>query len=191
MWPFTPTEVSKDDIRLSIEAQLPTLQRANELVRFYVDNITWYSMPISQQQIDDELLPSLYERVDSARVTQDKYRQSDSKVDLHDLSLLFMVFACGASADHDQEPRNAEGQMYYHLARVALGLQPIFESVSLSTVQTLVLMALYDIIAIRKNDLEESWKMVFFATVIASSVCPSFQFAFASVYICSHTDWTS
>ena len=71
-------------------------------------------------------------------------------------------------ADPRREPKNEQGQLYYHLARVALGLQPILDRVSLSTVQVLTMVSLYDGMAIRKDDLEEARKTLSLAAVIAT-----------------------
>ncbi|EJD06233.1 uncharacterized protein FOMMEDRAFT_119797 [Fomitiporia mediterranea MF3/22] len=170
MWPFTPIDLPKDDIRIIIEAQLPTLDRATALCNAYIEHVSWYCMPVSQQQLFRELLAATYGQMSSDNRQAEDTHQTFRKLDNHDLALLLVVFACGAACEQYREPKHGDGQQYYRLSRVALGLQPIFARSSLTTVQVLLLMALYDIVSMRKNNLEETWKVVFMAANIAGSI---------------------
>lgn len=171
MWPFSPVFIPKKDVRCMIEAQLPSLERAGVLCENYLRYVSWYHQPVDRDHLMDELLVNIYRH---ALKVQDQSYDAKAQInpDLHDLALLMSVLACGSTIDldHTNEPKNKEGQLYYYLSRASLGVPSIFESSSLSSVQTLAMLSLYDILSARKNTLEEGWKVVGIGANIAGSV---------------------
>ena len=78
-------------------------------------------------------------------------------IDLHDLSLLFMICALGSIADLTHDPVNDETRKYYVLAKAALSLKSIFANATLSTIQALQLMNAYSHFLGRPSRKEEAW----------------------------------
>lgn len=161
-----------------IEAQLPSYERASALIEAYLENLSWFFRPVDREQIIEELLPSIYKK-SSGQPTMpilinpegDSSSQSRSQaVDVHDLSLLLIVFAVGAVADMTLPPDNDEANLYYHLCRATMSLQSILDDTKLTTVQTIALMGAYDLFSCREATLEGAWKLLTIAMCLASSV---------------------
>lgn len=163
--PFSPSFSSPDEFRALIESHLPSYERATALCEAYLGNLSWFITMIERTQITQELLPVIYKR--KIKLAPDG---TELRPDAHDLALLLIVFACGAAGDLTQPPDNQEGLEYFHLARAALGLRSVFASASLVTVQTMILMGLYDFFSFRRSNMEEAWKLISFASGIATSV---------------------
>lgn len=160
-WPCASDTAHKADTRRTLESQLPSKARATALIESYLQNVGWYCMPVNRSQLMEDIVPVLYpnEKSDSA-----------SHLSAQELTMTFSVFACGAAADRTQKQDNEEGWLFYHLARSSLSLDAMLENASLSTVQTLVLMALYMALSGRTCGVEASWKWTSFAANIAASV---------------------
>ncbi|KLO09678.1 hypothetical protein SCHPADRAFT_833710 [Schizopora paradoxa] len=176
MWPFTPLYAPKEDLRQMIESQLPTWERASALTEAYLQNLSWFFRPVDRQQIVEELLPTVFKRR-RPNLSQSSFSDSpdidgdlDEPVDLHDLALLLMVFACGAAGDLTLPPFNREAETYRQLARATLGLKNIFDGASLSAVQAVCFLGMFDVISGRKNTLETSWKMLCLGFSLSASV---------------------
>ena len=176
MWPFTPLYAPRDDLRQMIESQLPTWERASALTEAYLQNLSWFFRPVDRQQIVEELLPAVYKRRRPS-LSQSSFSDSsdidgdlDAPVDLHDLALLLMVFACGAAGDLTLPPFNREAETYRQLARATLGLKNIFDGASLSAVQAVCFLGMFDVISGWKNTLETSWKMLCLGFSLSASV---------------------
>ena len=89
---------------------------------------------------------------------------------LHDLALLFMLFACGSVADLTQSAINPEGERYQQLARAALGMRSFLDHGSLAACQALFLLGAYETHSGRKVSQESSWKCLSVSLTIAASV---------------------
>ena len=89
---------------------------------------------------------------------------------LHDLALLYAVFACGAVADLTQPAINPEAERYNHLARAAMGLRSLLDYGSFAACQSLIWMGSYEMYSGRKTSQESSWKLISIAMTLASSV---------------------
>ncbi len=179
MWPFTPLYAPREELRQMIEGQLPTWERASALTEAYLENLSWFFRPVDRQQIVEELLPAVFKRrrPNMSQTSFSDHNGSemegdpDDPVDLHDLALLLMVFACGAAGDLTLSPYNSEAETYRQLARATLGLKNIFDGASLSAVQAVCMLGMFDIISGRKNTLETSWKMLCLGFSLSASVC--------------------
>lgn len=88
----------------------------------------------------------------------------------HQLALLLMIFACGALGDYTIPPGSDEAQLYKYLARATMSLNSIFGGSSMATVQSILLIGMYDFFSCRAISMEESWKLMSFGAILASSV---------------------
>lgn len=170
-----------------IEAQLPTWERASALTEAYLQNLSWFFRPVDRQQIVEELLPTVFKRrnpnISQSSFGSDMEGDLDDVVDLHDLALMLMVFACGAAGDLTLPPYNSEAETYRQLARATLGLKNIFDGASLSAVQAVCMLGMFDVISGRKNTLETSWKMLCLGFSLSASVCTPHIYFFNSVHV--------
>ncbi len=160
-WPFVHVFSNKDDVMALVLAQLPSWERASALCEAFLQNVSRHSGMVSRSELIEELLPWIYRR------NPDSLKKAASP---HDVALVLVVFALGAAVDLTQPPNNNECQLYKQLAKVALGLQSVFNFVSLSTVQAVALLANVDLASSRKYTLEEAWKVFSFAMLLAKSV---------------------
>ncbi len=129
---------------------------------------------VDRQQIVEELLPAVYKRRRSNLSPME--RDPDEVVDLHDLALTLVVFACGAAGDLTLTPYNSEAETYRQLARATLGLKNIFDGASLSAVQAVCMLGMFDIVSGRHNTLETAWKMLCLGFSLSASVCKNSGF---------------
>ncbi|THH11525.1 hypothetical protein EW145_g571 [Phellinidium pouzarii] len=145
--------LSKDQVLALIEARLPSYERATALVEAYLENVSWFFLPVQREQIMEVILPSIYKRQRSGKPDLESGNDSNADVapNIHGLALALALFACGATADLTLVPQNAEAGLYHHLARAALSLQSVFEGASLKTVQAVMLLAAYDFLAGKKK----------------------------------------
>lgn len=154
-----PVGVLIDEIR----PQLPSFERASTLCETYLSHATWLMRPLLREQLINDLLMPVY-----------KGKSSDgSNATLHnshELALLLFVFAIGSSADLLLAPHNDEGKLYYRLGFALLNLESIITTPSLATVQSLCLLANYQITSDNKNSREKSWSLLRITAALASSV---------------------
>ncbi|KLO09671.1 hypothetical protein SCHPADRAFT_907557 [Schizopora paradoxa] len=161
LWPFGLPIRSTIELHVLLESQLPSRERASGLGEAFLLNSSWSGRPVSREQIMEELIPAAYKRLSN---------EQTARMDLHDLALLYMVFAVGAAADLTLPPYNAEAERYRHLARAALGVKSVFDGGSLSVVQAIFLMGSYDVISGRMQSLESVWKMFCLASSLGASI---------------------
>lgn len=76
----------------------------------------------------------------------------------------------GAAGDLTQEAHNDEGDLYCHLSRCILSLHSIFEGTSVTTVQALSLIGIYNFFSANTQTLEAPWKLLSLSFSLASSV---------------------
>lgn len=96
----------------------------------------------------------------------------------HDLALLFMVFCFGALTDVNlpAAPDNPVSEEFFQLTKAALVLEPVLERPpSVSTVQTLSLMAIYEGICSKDGSIERTWALFGIAVKLAQSVSAFFE----------------
>ncbi|EIN14557.1 hypothetical protein PUNSTDRAFT_30245, partial [Punctularia strigosozonata HHB-11173 SS5] len=154
-----------------IRRYLPHWERARELADIYEEYEIWFFQAVTRRQLEEQLLPMFY--VEAPRSTTSLPRPGP-----HDLcsqrAVVFVVFCLGAIFDRNRPAppeRNAESELYYHLSRAALNLQPILEHPSsLSTVQTFSTLAIYQALTCDDNAIEGLWANMGLATKLAQSV---------------------
>ncbi|KAF5348854.1 hypothetical protein D9756_009706 [Leucocoprinus leucothites] len=91
----------------------------------------------------------------------------------HDLALLFMIFCFGALTDINlpPAPENTVSEEFFQLTKAALVLEPVLERApSVSTVQTLSLIAIYEGICSRDGSVERTWGVWGVAVKLAQSI---------------------
>ncbi|KAL5504537.1 hypothetical protein ACEPAH_7198 [Sanghuangporus vaninii] len=175
-FPFTPLYLPTYEIQGYIEEKLPSYERASSLTEAYLENLSWFFRPVEREQIMGELIPIVYKKRrrtvnrNGSNGSQNGTPGMDSPTDPHVLALLLAVFAAGAVADLTLPPWNDEADLYYHLARTALSLKPVFEGAGLHAVQAISLIGAYDLFACRKHEPEGSWKILTFSLSIAASI---------------------
>ena len=169
LWPFRNLYGDPDELRCHLEAQLPTRQEASTLTEIFLQDISWYirPIPITREQIMEELIPAAYKKPLSGR--------QEDRMDVHDLALLFIVLAGGASQDLtiSLADANEKAEKYYHLSRAALGLKSVFEDSSFAAIQTLSLMDHIEVVCLNKTITDLVWRSVSLASTIALHVCPT------------------
>lgn len=170
MWPFVPPSLSASSSTLQdlVEAQLPGYEHALSLVDAFLRNYSWSFRPTDREQLVEEIFPHAFKRRSNIGSSVGP-EESKGRVDPHDLALLFIVFACGARRDTVvPHSKNGEAALYFELACACLGLKSVLHNTSLSTVQALSLMAIFELTM--KNDLEASWRTMSLALASAVGV---------------------
>lgn len=157
---------STSSVRELIEAYLPNWERASYLSQTYTDQAGWLFHCVSKDQIDDELLPLYYSNA--------PLKAKENK-NVHELALLFLVFAVGALVDVVQETSNAEAEHYHQIARAAICLQPVLEKPSLVTIQALHMLSMYNAmsgneLSGKETSMETTWSLIVLAAHLSQTV---------------------
>lgn len=157
------------DFEELIDKFLPPWPRAAQLRDLYLEQAPWFFGAVTGRQLCDELLPMFYSEAEqtnlqakapatpstpSSSVTFQLPRKSDVRnisdnASPHDLALLFVVFCFGALTDPvlPAAPHNTEAAHYFDITKAALNLVPVLDgNPSVSTVQTLSLMGIYQVL---------------------------------------------
>ncbi|KIY61576.1 hypothetical protein CYLTODRAFT_495190 [Cylindrobasidium torrendii FP15055 ss-10] len=160
-FPFTPMGPFEEVVDM-IKGHLPSWERAVTLCKLYVEHSTWLFHGLMEDQLMDELLPDIFNRAQS----------NDEATRPHDLSLLFVVFAIGELSE--AEPNQARAEHFYQISRAAISLQPMLEKPSMSTIQALHIMSVYN--AMSGSDLstdtsmEMTWSLVSLAAHLSQTI---------------------
>ncbi|KAI0826144.1 hypothetical protein BC629DRAFT_1690247 [Irpex lacteus] len=162
-FPLAPMATPTTPMRQIIESYLPTWDRAESLGRTMLDSMSWMISVVSLRQFTHELMPYVYFNKGGTGNAPDRspYRGP------HGLALFLSVLAIGSLADPSLPPYNADAQRYYVLAVVALGLDPILERHSLSTVKTLHLLSIYSGMSGTEANMANSYALLNLACKVA------------------------
>ncbi|KAL5487639.1 hypothetical protein ACEPAI_5747 [Sanghuangporus weigelae] len=166
-FPFEPLLLPAEEIQAQIEDKLPSYERGSALIEAYLQNISWLVKMVDREQITEELMPQIYRRKRPGRSSASHETRPTHP---HALALLLAVFATGAVADLTLPPWNEEADLYYHLSWTAMGLESLFNSTNLYTIQALAVLGGYDIFSCRTSTLENSWKIISFCLSLAASI---------------------
>ncbi|KAF8639131.1 hypothetical protein AX17_001621 [Amanita inopinata Kibby_2008] len=180
-FPFVPSfPHSEIDLDYLIATYLPPWDEAWRLSQLYLEQAPWFFGAVTRRQLVEETLPLWYEEAPRPPPVPDysmEDKMSATTVQhtktAHELALLFMVFCFGAVTDMELSPapENAEAEQFYLLTKAALTLEPIFDRPpSVSMVQALCLMAIYEGMCSRENSIETTWALFGLATKLAQSV---------------------
>lgn len=151
---------------------LPEYPRATTLCETYLENSAWVYHPLTREELIDETLTPIY------ALAQDKKMEVagvDREIAPHTLAMLYMVFAHGALTDLTLPPHNAEAENYFHLGRLALSLQPVYDLPTTQTIQALLLTALYYGNHGRYPTIDSAWSIMALANKLAQSVSLQFN----------------
>ncbi len=161
----------------AIEGALPPWERATALCETYLSQGCWLLRPIQRGQLIDELLSSVYMRKSSGfSPSLDPALHNTSATKVHDIALLLMIFAHGAFVDLTLPAFNNDSESYHLMARELLSLQVVSESPSLSLVQALLLLAVYNLCTDRKPTTETGKSLSSLAYMVGRDVS-TFTFA--------------
>jgi hypothetical protein len=149
-----------------LEASLPPRSRAWSLCQIYLEQYAWFFRPISREELMSEILEPLY--------AQKELRLAPT-LDLaqrrpHRLAVLLLLFAVACSVDSNLPAYSNEARDYYRLGKAALGLQSVFDSPQLETVQAVALAAAFDCNSGMKHSAESSWSCMGLAMKLATRV---------------------
>ncbi|CCM02638.1 uncharacterized protein FIBRA_04742 [Fibroporia radiculosa] len=169
-FPFTPSGSTQSIYEL-ILSHLPPYERACALADKFLNLVAWLFTCISKEQVVDEMIPFIYRRIPDAGDSPPVPDYGGP----HDLALLLFVFAIGARVDFDWEPHNAdkEAEHYGQLGRAAIGLQSVWATPGVTTIQALHLSSIND--AMGGNgpgeiSMEMSWGTISLAAAVSQSI---------------------
>ena len=185
-FPLAPVFTDAVDLNYLIQNHLPPWQRARQLSELYLSQAPWFFGAVTKKQLLEECLPLWYSEASdlilpgsvappiqpnsSGGPTQPQGKTS------HELALLFVIFCFGALTDNSLPPApdNEEANMYCYLTRAALNLEPVLDRPpSVTTIQTLALLAIYQGLVSGENSIECTWGIFGLATKLAQSVSNS------------------
>lgn len=204
-FPFAPVFTDAVDLDYLIQNHLPPWQRARQLCELYLSQAPWFFGAVTKRQLLEECLPVWYSEASDlllpgsmAPSTQPNpsggSTQPQGKTS-HELALLFVIFCFGALTDNSLPPApdNEEANMYCYLTRAALNLEPVLDRPpSVTTIQTLALLAIYQGLVSGENSIECTWGIFGLATKLAQSV-GDFLLGSSAHLMSGHKllDWTS
>ncbi|KAI0032055.1 fungal-specific transcription factor domain-containing protein, partial [Vararia minispora EC-137] len=154
----------------SLESYLPPWDRASALCALYLYQAPWFFGAVRERQLNEELLPLFYGEADARALGSAGPLPSATP---HDLALLFVILCYGSLVDDSlpAAPDNPEAERYYLLTRAALALDPVTDQPpSVSTVQALSLMGIYQGLVANEHSIEKTWTLFGMATKLAQSV---------------------
>lgn len=157
--------VKRADVLRGIEACLPSFQRASSHIEAYLAHTEWFSCLIRREQVEEEIIPTVYERA----VLKTGGDYTDIAY-VHRLALFLAVLACGAALNSSLPTNNAEAARYNDLAQMCLNLRSVFQETSLENVQTIVLLSHYYLYSGQTLTFDSAWKTLRFALTLGLSV---------------------
>ncbi|KAI0816939.1 fungal-specific transcription factor domain-containing protein [Trametes gibbosa] len=194
-FPSGPADIPLFDLQELIHTYLPSWQRAAQLRDLYLEQAPWFFGAVSQRQVNEEVLPLFYEEAAEearARVQMGASAPSSdvtgklgssaeafnlptpsTQPSSHDLALMLVLFCFGALTDPTlpPAPHNEEASRYYQLTRAALSLEPVLDRPpSVTTVQTLSLMGIYQGMVADEHSIETTWALMGLSSKLAQSV---------------------
>ncbi|KAG2007078.1 fungal specific transcription factor domain-containing protein, variant 3 [Coprinopsis cinerea AmutBmut pab1-1] len=176
------------DLDYIINNYLPSWQDAQRLYQLYLEQAPWFFGAVTRRQLDEELLPMWYKEAPKPAMAaspvamgtsavspaaSEASESSSPKGNAHDLALMFVIFCFGSLTDMEMPPapNNPEAEQYYQLTKACLTIEPVLERPpSVSTVQTLSLMAIYEGLCSKENSIESTWALFGMATKLAQSI---------------------
>ncbi|KAG9313765.1 hypothetical protein JVU11DRAFT_6124 [Chiua virens] len=182
-FPLAPVFSDAVDLNYLVQNHLPPWHRARQLCELYLSQAPWFFGAVTKKQLLEECLPLWYSEASDllppGSVAPSVHgsplggsAESQAKTS-HELALLFVIFCFGALTDNSLPPApdNEEANMYCHLARAALNLEPVLDRPpSVTTIQTLALLAIYQGLVSGENSIECTWGIFGLATKLAQSV---------------------
>lgn len=148
---------------------LPEYPRATTLCETYLENSSFVYHTITREELIDDVFTPVY------ALAQDRKTNvpgDQKEISSHTIAVLYLVFAHGALTDLTLPPYNSEAENYFHLGRLALSLQPVYDLPTIQTLQALYLCSLYYANHARYPTLDSAWSLMSLANKLAQSVSP-------------------
>lgn len=176
------------DLNYLVKSFLPPWQEAWRLCELYLEQAPWFFGAVTKRQLHEEVLPLWYQEAPKPTSGSTSPSQSlvsplsseisppnvsPAKGGAHELALLFVIFCFGALTDISLPPApdNPDANQYFQLTKAALTLEGVLDRPpSVSTVQTLALMAIYEGLCSGENSIESTWALMGLSTKLAQSV---------------------
>jgi hypothetical protein len=180
-FPFSSGAAESLTLQHLVQHFLPPWEEAWRLSNLYLETASWFYGAVTRVQLLEELLPTWYPEAASlvppgVEVRRRNAPESDSGNNhgsAHDLALLFIIFCFAASTDISLPPApdNPVTDKFYKLTCAALTLESVLNRPpSVSTVQTLSCMAIYQGLVSGENGIESTWALYGLSTKLAQSV---------------------
>ncbi|KAJ7140762.1 hypothetical protein C8R44DRAFT_846798 [Mycena epipterygia] len=134
--------------------QLPPRPRAWELAELYFQNGCWSGTSIMRDELF-ELLSQVY---------------GPASCSLHQMAVIYGVFALGALVDLALPPYNTESECYFDLGRAALSVRSVFEHPSTAAIQALVLVSVFYSHGGPRFSMESAWSTISLASNISQNM---------------------
>ncbi|KAJ6573398.1 hypothetical protein DFH09DRAFT_1457350 [Mycena vulgaris] len=136
--------------------RLPSKLRASQLCEAYFENGCWSGTPIMRDELV-ELLAQVYS----------SFSAPDPACSVHQVAVLYGVFALGALVDLTLPRYNVESEYYFDLCRAALSVRSVFDDPTMATIQALVLVSVFYAHGGPKFSMESAWSLI----SVASHIC--------------------
>ncbi|KAJ6573406.1 hypothetical protein DFH09DRAFT_1277047 [Mycena vulgaris] len=136
--------------------RLPSKLRASQLCEVYFENGCWSGTPIMRDELV-ELLAQVYS----------SFSAPDPACSVHQVAVLYGVFALGALVDLTLPRYNVESEYYFDLCRAALSVRSVFDDPTVATIQALVLVSVFYAHGGPKFSMESAWSLI----SVASNIC--------------------
>ncbi|EJD35923.1 hypothetical protein AURDEDRAFT_188566 [Auricularia subglabra TFB-10046 SS5] len=128
-FPLTNVQNARSEAYFRLLTWLPPSQQAWTLIEQYYAGAAWLFQLIPMEEL-------------RASIFTPAYSPSGAEVPLHDLAVLFIVvLATGALMELDSAP--VPPTTYYHLARVALGLDSVIDHPTLQAIRAIHMMSTF------------------------------------------------
>lgn len=163
VFPLALSHIPTAPIRTIIDSYLPSWDRAVQLCRTMLENLSWMFQIVTFQQFTQDLMPAVYPSGRDAT-------PGPSICGPHDLALFFGVLTIGALVDLSLPPYNSEAKLYYVMCRSALSLENPMANASLATVKTYHFISLYNGMSGRESNMSNTYTVLNFAGRIAQKV---------------------
>ncbi|KAJ7731309.1 fungal-specific transcription factor domain-containing protein [Mycena maculata] len=164
---FGPGEVmswNPEHALIQFSVRLPTNSRAWELCEVYFQNGCWSGTPLMREEFT-ELLSEVYGSPEGSGP-----RSLSPSCSVHQMAVLYGVFALGALVDLTLLPYNHQSEYYFDLARAALSVVSVFDNPSLATVQALVLVSVFLSHGGSRFSMEGAWSTISMASHICQTM---------------------
>ncbi|KAJ7502643.1 hypothetical protein B0H11DRAFT_1989462 [Mycena galericulata] len=148
---------------VQLSLRLPARSRAWELCEVYFQNGCWSGTPIMREELV-ELLSQVYGSFDSPQFSS---RPLQPPCSVHQMAVLYGVFALGSLVDLTLPPYNLESEFYFDVARAALSIVSVFDHPTIATVQSLVLISVFLSHGGPRFSMEGAWSTI----CLASHIC--------------------
>ncbi|KAJ7090778.1 hypothetical protein B0H15DRAFT_836845, partial [Mycena belliarum] len=146
-----------DHALTQLVVRLPSKPRAWQLCEAYFENGCWSGTPIMRAEFV-ELLSRVYGGLGAP---------DPSACSLHEMAVLYGVFALGALVDLTLAPYNAESEYYFDLCQAALSVHSVFIRPSPATIQALVLVSIFHSDGGPRFSMNGAWSII----CLASNLC--------------------